>query len=129
VADFLGSSNIFSGTVRQGAAGEVELVTSSGALRLGSARPAVGKTATVIVLDTKTHLSVARPTGDVNAVSARVIGEEFVGATATLYLETEHGQEIRVQKGHDELAALPIEIGQELFAYWAPEDGHLVAES
>ena len=129
VADFLGSSNIFSGTVRQGAAGEAELVTSSGALRLGSARPAVGKTATVIVLDTKTHLSVARPTGDVNAVSARVIGEEFVGATATLYLETEHGQEIRVQKGHDELAALPIEIGQELFAYWAPEDGHLVAES
>ena len=58
-----------------------------------------------------------------------MIGEEFVGATATVYLETAQGQEIRVQKGHDELANLPLEIGQELFAWWNPEDAHLVAEA
>ena len=59
----------------------------------------------------------------------RVIGEEFVGATATVYLETPQGQEIRVQKGHDELAGLPLDIGRELFANWSPADSHLVAEA
>jgi spermidine/putrescine transport system ATP-binding protein len=59
----------------------------------------------------------------------RVVGEQFVGATATVYLETAQGQEIRVQKGHDELADLSFEIGQDLFAWWDPKDGHLVAEA
>ena len=38
------------------------------------------------------------------------------------------GQEIRVQKGHDTLSDLPLEIGRELFAYWEPGDGHVIAE-
>ena len=65
----------------------------------------------------------------VNMVPVRLIGEEFVGATATLYLETMQGQEIRVQKGHEELAELPLGMGQELYAWWEPRDGHLVAEA
>lgn len=126
VADFLGSSNLFSGKIRSGAAG-FELDSSVGPLRLGS--PAtVGEAATLTVLDTKTHLSATAPDGNVNAVPVKVIGEEFVGATATVYLETAQGQEIRVQKGHDELAALPLGIGQPLYAWWNPEDGHLVGE-
>ena len=52
-----------------------------------------------------------------------------VGATATVYLETAQGQEIRVQKGHDEIADLPTDIGQSLYAWWNPQDGHLVAEA
>jgi spermidine/putrescine transport system ATP-binding protein len=64
----------------------------------------------------------------VNSVPVRVIGEEFVGATATVYLETTQGQEIRVQKGHDELARLPLGIGQNLHAWWNPEDAHLITE-
>lgn len=129
VADFLGSSNLFSGKVRA-AGGGLALDTPAGELQLApEARPAVGDAATITVLDTKTHLSVAAPAGAVNVVPVRVIGEEFVGATATLYLETTHGQEIRVQKGHEELADLPIEIGQNLFAWWKPEDAHLVAET
>jgi spermidine/putrescine transport system ATP-binding protein len=133
VADFLGSSNIFSGKVTASGAGGIDLDTPSGTLRLVSTiegpQPMPGSAATLTVLDTKMRLSVARPAGAVNVVPVRVIGEEFVGATATLYLETAQGQEIRVQKGHDELADLPLEIGQDLFTSWAPEDGHLVAES
>jgi spermidine/putrescine transport system ATP-binding protein len=64
-----------------------------------------------------------------NAVPVRVIGEEFVGATATLYLETAQGKEIRVQKGHDEIAGLPTDIGQQLYAWWNPQDGHVIAEA
>jgi spermidine/putrescine transport system ATP-binding protein len=131
VADFLGSSNLFSGKVRHGSAGSVELETTAGDLQLSpdGALPAAGMTATITVLDTKTHLSAKPPARTVNAVPVRVVGEEFVGATATVYLETAQGQEIRVQKGHDELADLSFEIGQDLFAWWDPKDGHLVAEA
>ena len=127
VADFLGSSNLFSGKVRNGAAG-LELDSPVGSLRLVEGA-SVGQAATLTVLDTKTHLSVTAPASNVNAVPVKVIGEEFVGATATVYLETAQGQEIRVQKGHDELANLPLGIGQALFAWWNPEDAHLVAEA
>ncbi len=133
VADFLGSSNIFSGKVATVGDGALELDTPEGRLRLTSRgladMPRPGTTATVTVLDTKMQLSAARPANAVNVVPVRVIGEEFVGATATLYLETQHGQEIRVQKGHDELSDLPVEIGQPLYAHWAAEDGHLVRET
>ena len=59
----------------------------------------------------------------------RMIGEEFVGATAPINPETEGGQEIRVQRSHDELSGLPLEIGKKLFAHWEPADGHLIAQS
>ncbi len=127
VADFLGSSNLFSGKVRSGTSG-FELDAPVGALRLAAPATA-GEAATLTVLDTKTHLSPTAPAGNVNAVPVKVVGEEFVGATATIYLETAQGQEVRVQKGHDELVALPLGIGQQLYAWWNPEDGHLVRDS
>ncbi|MBC2835094.1 ABC transporter ATP-binding protein [Paragemmobacter straminiformis] len=133
VADFLGSSNIFTGKVLAASQSMVEVETPDGRLALGGGNlpipPRQGDTATLTVLDTKTHLSVSRPTGAANIVPVRVIGEEFVGATATVYLETAKGHEIRVQKSHDELAGLPLDIGQELFVHWAPTDSHLVAEA
>ncbi|MCB2124368.1 MAG: ABC transporter ATP-binding protein [Rhodobacteraceae bacterium] len=131
VADFLGSSNIFTGKVTASDDGGVVLDTASGPLRLKSDERHVvtpGQTATLTVLDTRTNLAVTKPDGPVNAIPVRMIGEEFIGATATIYLETGTGQEIRVQKSHEELAGIPLEIGQELFAWWAHTDGHLVTE-
>jgi spermidine/putrescine transport system ATP-binding protein len=131
VADFLGSSNIFTGTVRHSSAQGVEVETPDGPVTLTggvTAPPKAGETATLTVLDTKTQLGLVPP-GGANAIRVRVIGEEFVGATATIYLETAQGREIRVQKSHDELAGLPLGIGQELFAHWSPADSHLVAEA
>ncbi|ESW59294.1 MAG: ABC transporter ATP-binding protein, partial [Rhodobacter sp. CACIA14H1] len=132
VADFLGSSNIFTGRVLQVSDGLVDLDTPDGRLSLATSalshRPVTGSTATLTVLDTRMQLSRHRPAGT-NVIAARVIGEEFVGATATLYLETEKGHEIRVQKGHDELSGIPTEIGTPLYAHWSPEDGHLVPEA
>jgi spermidine/putrescine transport system ATP-binding protein len=83
---------------------------------------------TITVLDTKTHLSVEARADNVNAVPVKAIGDEFAGATATVNLETAQGREIRLQKGHDELANLPLGIGQNPFAWRNPEDAHLVAE-
>ncbi|WP_112874513.1 ABC transporter ATP-binding protein [Paracoccus endophyticus] len=133
VADFLGSSNIFDGTVSRILPDGVELDTPSGRLRQtgGSpeGRPGTGRPATLTVLDTRMRLSRTPPPDGTNVVPVRVVGEEFVGATATVYLETEHGQEIRVQKGHEELADLSIQPGQALFAHWSPEDGHLLTQA
>jgi len=133
VADFLGSSNIFTGKVRSSSATGFEVDTADGPLSLTGGSfatpPRAGETATITVLDTKTHLGLTPPGGHANAIKVRVIGEEFVGATATVYLETAQGHEIRVQKSHDELAGLPLDIGQELFAHWSPADSHLVAEA
>ena len=129
VAEFLGSSNLFSGKLRADGQ-DLALETPAGRFMLArGAGPVAGDTATLTVLDTKTHLSMTPPAGPVNALPVRVIGEEFVGATATLYLETPQGQEIRVQKGHDELATLPVGIGQSLYAWWNPEDAHVVPGS
>ncbi|MFO1174986.1 MAG: ABC transporter ATP-binding protein [Paracoccaceae bacterium] len=132
VADFLGSSNIFPGKVIRSEKGAIALETASGTLRLAtpgqSVTPAVGQPVTLTVLDTKMGLSVEAPKGTYNVVQARMIGEQFVGATATIYLETDDGKEIRVQKGHDELGGLPLHSGQRFHAYWAEEDGHLVHE-
>lgn len=132
VADFLGSSNIFSGEVTSVDDAGIALKTPAGSFRLGAARlpapPSVGQRTTLTVLDTKTNLAVTAPSGNYNVITARMIGEEFVGATATIYLETDGGQEIRVQKGHDELASLPLQIGQKFAVYWAHDDGHLVTE-
>ena len=86
VADFLGSSNIFTGKVTASDDGGVVLDTASGPLRLKSDERHVvtpGQTATLTVLDTRTNLAVTKPDGPVNAIPVRMIGEEFIGATAT----------------------------------------------
>ena len=133
VADFLGSSNIFTGKVLAASDSGVQLETADGPIVLKGARlaqpPRQGATATLTVLDTKTHLSMTPPPDATNVLPVRVIGEEFVGATATIYLETPKGQEIRVQKGHEDLVGLPLDIGETLYAHWAPTDSHLVAEA
>lgn len=130
VAEFLGSSNIFPGTLVRGDSGSVALDTPLGRFETdGGAGAHPGSAATMTVLDTKTHLSASQPSGARNVLPVRMIGEEFVGATATIYLEAKGGQEIRVQKGHDELAGLPLEIGRELFVHWDPADGHLIAQN
>lgn len=130
VAEFLGSSNIFQGKLVRSDGGRAALETPLGRFETGTEEGArIGGTATMTVLDTKTHLAAARPAHARNVLAARMVGEEFVGATATIYLEAAGGQEIRVQKGHDELAGLPLEIGRELFVHWDPADGHLIAQA
>jgi len=130
VANFLGSSNIFTGDVVHADAATIGLSTPSGTFRLNAAAGGAVKTgqqATITVLDTKPALSLDRPAESRNMLRAKVIGEEFVGATATIYLETAGGQEIRVQKSHAELSDLPVDIGQELYVSWSQDDGHLVS--
>lgn len=133
VAEFLGSSNLFPGEVAGGDGGLVEIATACGTLKLDASRlagrPLPGRRVILTVLDTRLNLSLAPPPANgVNAVRVRMVGEEFLGATVTIYLETANGQEVRVQKGHEEIAGLPLQIGREFYAWWSYTDGHLVIE-
>ena len=123
VAEFLGSSNIFAGQIT--ADGKVD--TSTGPHRLP--HPVVAPKATLVVLDTRSYLSVSAPGPEFDRVQAKVVGEEFTGAMAKIYLEAADGSELRVQIGHEELADLPRNPGQPLFVYWRPEDVHVLPNS
>lgn len=124
VAEFLGSSNIFSGQFD----GKGNLTTATGKFRLPQDGTAdqKGQSATMVVLDTRAHLSTAEPEATFDFVHARIVGEEFTGATATIYLEAEDGSELRVQKDHETLAALPISVGQPLYVSWRANDTHVI---
>jgi hypothetical protein len=129
VAEFLGSSNIFAGRVTDTAGDELTIETSIGVLRAprSEAKPlSVGDSATFAVSDDLVHLDEKRPEGDVNVLQATIVGEEFVGATATIYLEAADGLELRAQKSHDELEHLSIRIGEKMFVSWRPEAGHVL---
>ena len=128
VAEFLGSANIFSGKVvgRDGAHAVVE--TPSGRLRVDSAaRPlAAGEAVTFTVSGDRVNLSATAPAGDLNVIQAKVVGEEFVGATTTVHMEAADGTELKAQKSHAELAQIEIRTGQPVFVSWHAHQAHLL---
>jgi spermidine/putrescine transport system ATP-binding protein len=123
VAEFLGSSNIFAGQIT--AEGKVN--TSTGQYRLP--RGVSASSPKTAVLDTRSYLSVSEPGPEFDWVQAKVVGEEFTGAMAKIYLEAADGSELRVQIGYEELADLPRNPGQALYVYWRPDDVHVLPNS
>nr|WP_238987494.1 TOBE domain-containing protein [Roseovarius dicentrarchi] len=61
-----------------------------------------------------------------DGVEATVVGDEFVGGTAMIFLETATGHEIKVQKSHDELSTLNRKPGANLIVSWTPENCHVL---
>lgn len=128
VADFLGSSNIFPGKLGRDSQGRPVIATRGGDFALPDDAGPVGQQASLTVLDTRMQIHVQPPRDARNSIAARMIGEEFVGATATIYFETDGGQELRVQKSHEDLADLSLAIGKPFHLSWSAADGHLVSE-
>jgi len=129
VAEFLGSSNIFGGTVSAIDGGTVRIATRAGEFDV-AANPAKslakGDQATFVVSGDRVQLTRGKPAAAVNGVQASVVGEEFVGATAVIHLEGEGGIELKAQKSHDELADLDLSPGAGVFVSWRPEAGHIL---
>ncbi len=129
VAEFLGSSNIFSGKVVESAGAEVVVETAQGRFRI--TRPemrsmAAGDAVTFVVGDDRTLLS-NQPPGDVeNVVKGKVVGEEFIGATATVYLETADGLELKAQHSHEALVGVDTRPGAEIHAAWHAQSGYIL---
>ena len=128
VAEFLGSSNIFAGRLHDGGEDGVLVETSAGRLRIGGAPAsfATGDHVVFTVPGDRIELSATPPSGDGNVLEATVMGEEFVGATATIYLEASDGTELRAQKSHADLERIEIRTGQKLFVAWRAEHAHVL---
>ncbi|MGE8065987.1 ABC transporter ATP-binding protein [Pseudomonas sp. NPDC089569] len=120
VAEFVGGKNILDCTVVGFEAG--------GLVRLDSphggfvARLSKGKTVkpaervAVCVSAEHIHLSAA-PTRR-NRLSCTVVGEEFIGSMVNIYLETDAGLELQVQKPHADYNLLGVHRGQKISAEW-----------
>lgn len=128
VAEFLGSSNIFSGQVTASVADGLQVSGPLGQFHIPhpSSTRQVGQQVSFAVPDAICDLLPETTHPVPNAVAARIVGEEFEGAFATLYLEAETGQELRVQKSHAEILRLEPALGKRMSVCWRPEDCHVL---
>jgi spermidine/putrescine transport system ATP-binding protein len=117
VAEFVGASNIFSGTVAGTESGLTTVDTAHGSFRLPGNRTA-GATITFVVPEDQISLGSAAPSD--NRLTGTVIGEEFLGAAVRLYVDLGGGAEVRLLLGKEhDLQALrsgsSVELG------WQPK--------
>lgn len=128
VAEFLGASNVFAGRIAGTTAAGIRIETPVGAFAVGGGGAlGPGDEATLVVSDDRVRLTHDRPvTG--NVIEARVLAEEFVGATAIVHLEA-GGQSLRAQMGHEELAHLSLLPGAKVWLGWKQEAGHVLPGS
>jgi len=127
VAEFLGSANIFNGTLTEASSDMWQVDTAHGRFGVGAANApskTIGEGITFIVSAENMRISPA--TSGVAGIPARVVGEEFVGASAIIFLETEAGEEMKVQKNHDALAGLDLRPGSAHILHWEPESCHVL---
>ncbi|WP_324753337.1 ABC transporter ATP-binding protein [Roseovarius sp. Pro17] len=127
VAEFLGSANIFDATI-EGKVTDGWKVTHEGGntviptAELQNGKP--GDKVTFIV--SAENMQLSAPDSDQIGIEATVVGDEFVGGTAMIFLETETGQEIKVQKSHDELSDVNAKAGSKLIVSWSAENCHVL---
>lgn len=128
VAEFLGSSNVFAGQVVAVDGDVIRITTPAGEFdvaRNPAKTLAKGDRATFVVSGDVMHISSTRPAG-VNAMQGSVVGEEFVGATAIIHLESADGLELKVQKSHDELERLDLTPGNRIWLSWRASASHIL---
>ena len=127
VAEFLGSANIFSGRLARKSGSEWGVETDHGQFTMRGVEgvdKSVGDAVAFIVSAEKMGIS---PGGtDAPGIRAKVVGEEFVGATAIVFLETSSGEELKVQKSHDELEKLDLSYGAEVTVHWDSGSCHVL---
>ncbi|QYX57274.1 ABC transporter ATP-binding protein [Roseovarius sp. SCSIO 43702] len=129
VAEFLGSANIFEATVDEKVAEGWKVTHDEGSAiipagELQDAKP--GDKITFIV--SAENMQLSAPDGNIDGIEATVAGDEFVGGTAMVFLETATGKEIKVQKSHEELSALNHKAGSKLVVSWSPEHCHVLPD-
>jgi spermidine/putrescine transport system ATP-binding protein len=127
VAEFIGANNILPGTIVEQNAGTVRVRTSVGDV-WAQASPDIGQTNAVLVVVAADRVELdSAVRGEGNEISARVITVEFVGATVTVFLETDGGGELRVQRPLHEMEGGKLQVGKCFVARWPPEHGFLLA--
>jgi len=120
VATFLGEANLFSGPVREVEGGTVEVEETGNLIRATcqGAPPAAGQTVEVMVRPERVRLETGP--GGPNRVPGRIQRKRYLGE--------KFRYEVRLESGKSVLAVLPasadgrFEVGQDVWAAWAPAD-------
>ena len=123
VAEFVGTNNIFSGTVTDTRDGQITVTTPSGAFAIAQPNgepPALGANLTFVISADRIRTSFEGELGD-NRVSGKLTGQEFIGAVATLLLELDDGSEFRIQKQEHQMVRMSTRLGERLEASWEPD--------
>ena len=127
VAEFLGSANIFDGRVTGTSGSRLTVAFDGGETQLERSPEATkGQGDSVIFIVGSEHISLHPADRGMAGLTAKVVGEEFVGASVILFLETESGQELKVQKTHAEISALNAVLGTRLIVTWDPASCHML---
>jgi spermidine/putrescine transport system ATP-binding protein len=127
IAEFIGGNNILPGTIVETKADMVKVRTALGDV-WATAAPDIGsgQAAVVIVAADRIELDSAVQ-GEGNEILARVMTVEFVGATVTVFLETDDGGELRVQRPLHDMEGGKLQVGRSFIARWPAEHGFLLA--
>jgi spermidine/putrescine transport system ATP-binding protein len=126
VAEFIGGNNILSGTIVETKADLVKVHTLLGDV-WAAASPEIGTSGAVLVVVAADRIELdSAPRDQGNEISARVITVEFVGATVTVFLETDGGGELRVQRPLHEMEGGKLKVGRSFVARWPAEHGFVL---
>jgi spermidine/putrescine transport system ATP-binding protein len=128
VAEFLGSANIFDGVVQGPAGADGWQVSYEGGETTlpKSELPDARKGQKVTFIVSAENMQLSLPDSGQPGIEASVAGEEFIGGTAMIFLETAGGQEIKVQKSHDELSVLNLHPGSKVVVHWESGNCHVL---
>jgi spermidine/putrescine transport system ATP-binding protein len=127
VAEFIGGNNILPGKIVEIKESLVKVRTALGDVwAMRSLDIDQGEAALVIVAADRIELD-ANANGQGNEIAARVATLDFVGATVTVFLETDDGSELQVQRPLHEMEGGKLQVGRSFIARWPAEHGFLLA--
>jgi spermidine/putrescine transport system ATP-binding protein len=128
VAEFVGRNNLFEGRFIAGHDGSALVETPLGRFpvpAMAAAPP--GSTVGFVVAADRVRVGRESDPGR-PSIPCRLISEEFVGATITLYLEAADGRELKAQITERDLAAIDPKADQQFYMSWSMEDVHVLPQ-
>ncbi|QRM35901.1 ABC transporter ATP-binding protein [Microvirga sp. VF16] len=131
VAEFLGSSNIFEGTVHRIADATVSVQTASASFETPvnpQRSVSAGDQIRFVVPEDRIQISLAHPQPGANVMVGRIIGEEFVGAAVRVYVETDERQEIKVLVPDMTFRENHVRRGGRIGLSWKTESAYVLPE-
>lgn len=131
VAEFIGGKNIITGTVSAGSeSGSVVVESAHGTFEVAASRdssPVVDSGSEVTLCVGADRIDFVDDTAATrNQLDCRIVSEEFVGSMVTVYLETESGLELQVQRPYLEWSDSLLKKGGHVRIAWEENAARLL---
>lgn len=124
VAQFVGMNNLIDGKIESVENGTcvVRAGQSSFKVPLNSERSPGENVTFIISADLVTIGDANRD----NSISATFRGEEFIGSVVTMFFDTEHGADFKVQQQQRAVQKLGLKLGDKVTLSWAADDSFML---